>query len=244
LALAVTSLPGASSPDGGAVLSTVTIGGSVNATGSAQFGAGEIVGRGPDGTLLVLTARHVVNGLNAAPRIYLHDDVPSGSWVQRFFSPDGGRSAQIVAVAHKSDLALLAFVPEPDDRYAVARFASANPGAGTVVGAPYGAAWTTSRFSLVEAPAGRLIVRCAQCGPGDSGGGVFDAGGHLAGILIESQDHVVGGRQVPTGIYRAISLGPARQFVANATVPEGAAQPLARVTSNAWSRFHADRSGP
>lgn len=252
LALAVASFAGVPSDSDDAVRSTVTIGGTVGAVrggNEVHFGAGEILAQRADGTLLVLTARHVVANLGTL-RVFLHDDVPSGSSVQRFFSPGAGREASVVALAGDTDLALIAFRPQPGDRFALARFGDADPAHGTIVGHPYGAAWTTSTFALVDTGSATLIVRCARCGPGDSGGGVFDAEGGLAGIVTESQDNVVDGRPVATGIFRAIALAPIRRFVASAgaSIAATPAVPLlatrAISASGAWTRFNADRNGP
>ena len=45
-------------------------------------------------------------------------------------------------------------------------------------------------------------VYCGRCGPGDSGSGVFDAAGHLLGIVygVTEIDNVAGGR-LPDGLY-------------------------------------------
>ncbi|MGD1067762.1 MAG: serine protease [Vulcanimicrobiaceae bacterium] len=260
LALAVSALAPAYSPAREAQLSTVTIGGltASGRSGSAEFGAGEIVARRSDGTLLVLTAKHVIADLSA-PHVYLRGDVPTGTWVQHFFSPDGGHEAQVVATARDEDLALVAFRPAPGDRYAIARFGVARPASGTIVGHPYGAAWTTSAFALIDAPSGTLIVRCTHCGPGDSGGGLFDGDGNLAGIVIERQDVVQHGHDVATGVFKAIALAPVQRFVASVGVHGGAATrllaeraPAARgipsyaVNSSVWARFNAARgsAGP
>jgi S1-C subfamily serine protease len=252
LALAVASFAGAPSDSDDTVRSTVTIGGTLGASrggDEVHFGAGEILAQRADGTLLVLTARHVVADLGGL-RVFLHDDVPAGSLVQRFFSPGAGRDASVVAVAPDTDLALIAFRPQPGDRFALARFGAADPARGTIVGHPYGASWTTSAFALVDAENATLIVRCARCGPGDSGGGLFDADGGLAGIVTASQDNMVDGHPVATGIFRAIALAPIRRFVASAGALTAAApvapQPVTRAIagSDAWARFHADRNGP
>jgi S1-C subfamily serine protease len=252
LALAVASFAGVPSASDDALRSTVTIGGTVGTSrdgNEVQFGAGEILAQRADGTLLVLTARHVVAHLET-PRVFLHDDVPLGSWVQRFFSSGAGRDAAVVALAPDTDLALIAFRPEVGDRFAIARFGDADPAQGTIVGDPYGAAWTTSAFALISGENATLIVRCARCGPGDSGGGVFDADGRLTGIVTESQDRVVDGHPVATGIFRAIALTPIRRFVASAGTPTTATPtaPLLATrgitASDAWARFHAARSGP
>ena len=45
-------------------------------------------------------------------------------------------------------------------------------------------------------------VYCGRCGPGDSGSGVFDANGHLLGLVygVTEIDNVAGGR-LPDGLY-------------------------------------------
>ncbi len=45
-------------------------------------------------------------------------------------------------------------------------------------------------------------VYCGRCGPGDSGSGVFDADGHLLGLVygVTEIDNVAGGR-LPDGLY-------------------------------------------
>jgi S1-C subfamily serine protease len=240
LALAVSAVALQYSPAHEAELSTVAIGGMTGSarSGSGEFGAGEIVARRSDGTLLVLTAKHVIADLSA-PRVYLRDDMPNGSRVQHFFSPSGGHDAQVVATARDEDLALVTFRPAPGDRYAIARFGAARPARGTIVGHPYGAAWTTSAFALLDASDGTLVVRCARCGPGDSGGGLFDGDGNLAGIVIERQDIERNGRALATGVFKAIALAPVRRFVASAGVHDGL--PSYAVSSAAWARFNAAR---
>ena len=68
--------------------------------------------------------------------------------------------------------------------------------------------WTTSYARMVETVAdpetGALEyeIYCPQCGPGNSGSGVFDANGHLLGIVygVTEIDNAAGGR-LPDGLY-------------------------------------------
>jgi hypothetical protein len=68
--------------------------------------------------------------------------------------------------------------------------------------------WTTTyarmgeTMSNEESGAVQYEVYCSRCGPGDSGGGVFDAGGRLVGLVygVTELENVAGGR-LPDGLY-------------------------------------------
>jgi S1-C subfamily serine protease len=141
--------------------------------GSAQVGAGVVIGRG--GGLTILTAGHVVpEGFLAAVR-----------------SPDGvPLEVQSIERIPGHDLALL---------YTAARAAPvrvavhARPTSGEALflwGHPRGKPFILARAIVVDVdpkfdrePAGRFTIACPTCDMGDSGAGVFNERGGLLGIL-------------------------------------------------------------
>jgi hypothetical protein len=227
------------------LLSTVTVGGvcSVDCPhGQLVLGAGEIVGERPDGMLLVLTARHVVDKL-ARPSVYLRDARSAGAAFGELWQTHAGRRASVVALAPDTDLALVAFRPRAYDTFAVATLApSGLPGFGSIVGDPNGALWTTSPFRFLERTDDTFVVECATCGPGDSGGGVFDASGRLAGILIRQRidpANIVNGEALGTTQFQVVALSKVRAFLAN--TPAATAVTAGRYGDDPWSRFEAMR---
>lgn len=85
----------------------------------------------------------------------------------------------------------------------------------TIIGHPISALrgpnegrWTTTYGRMGETEPDQQTgaleyeVYCARCGPGDSGSGVFDAEGHLIGIVygVTEIENVAGGR-LPDGLY-------------------------------------------
>jgi hypothetical protein len=237
------------------LLATVTVGGVCDGgngacrPGTLVIGAGEIVGHRPDGTMLVVTARHVVENISR-PRVYLQADHESGTsftsiWQSR------GRVARIVEIASDADLALVSFRPTTYDAFAVATLAADDrPGDGDVIGDPNGALWTTSPFAFVERSDDTYVVDCATCGPGDSGGGVFNDRGRLAGILIRQRvdpTRIVNGEPVGTTQFQVVSLAKVRSLIAGDAEPKPPpAAPIANRApreTDAWARFEAMRRG-
>lgn len=85
----------------------------------------------------------------------------------------------------------------------------------TVIGHPVSALrgpseglWTTTYARMGETGSDQATgapeyeIYCPQCGPGNSGSGVFDPAGHLIGIVygVTEIDNVAGGR-LPDGLY-------------------------------------------
>jgi hypothetical protein len=214
------------------LLSTVTLGGMCSGScrdGALIIGAGEIVGRRDDGALLVLTARHVVEKL-PHPRVYVRAGELPGTPFAALWERRPGRAGTVVAVSPDADLALVAFRPRRIDAYRIATLADESwPEGGEVVGHPNGALWTTSPFRFLESARDTFDVDCGTCGPGDSGGGVFDGEGRLAGILVRQRiDPGAGadGRARGTTEFQVVSLAKVRAFIASG---QDAFDP--------WSRF-------
>jgi S1-C subfamily serine protease len=211
--------------------------------GEMTLGAGEIVGRRPDGTLIVLTARHVIESI-AMPRVYVRNDAEPGIDFTSFAQGTGARRATVIAYASNVDLALVAFRPLDEDDYAFAALApgdrsiSAKPG--VVIGDPNGLLWTVSNYTFLNNAASTFLLNCWTCGPGDSGGGVFDSAGRLVGILV--QQRVVfddGAAPLRTTQFLAISLPELRLFL-GATERQRSQSPPA--VSAAWMRFDEMRA--
>jgi len=208
------------------LLATVTVGGlccEEGRHGRLLVGAGEIVARRADGVLLVLTARHVIDEI-AKPHVYVREGDEPGTPFATLWQSRPGRPLDVIALAPDVDLALVAFRPKRFDEYAVATLGDeASPDSGEVIGDPNSAVWMTSPFRLLAASSGTYIVDCHTCGPGDSGGGVFDEQGHLAGIVVRQRVDPGTGAQ-----FQVVALSKLRSFLA-AYRPA----PVAGV----WSRF-------
>jgi hypothetical protein len=222
------------------LLSTVTIVGDCArdcGRGNTVFGAGEIVGRSADGELVVVTARHVVAAMSR-PRVYLLNGSDPGARLETYRRKDDGRSASVEATSNGADLALVRFRLAPGDRYAVAPLSNgAPPQGGNVIGHPYGDAWTVSSFHFMNAMQEAFVVRCPTCGPGDSGGGVFDTGGRLCGIIVSEERTAVRddarGFDERTARFAVVPMGQVRSFIAF----EAREAAGIRQASNPWTHF-------
>ncbi|HMD03380.1 MAG TPA: serine protease [Candidatus Baltobacteraceae bacterium] len=212
----------------------VTVGGLCAATcepGEVDFGAGTIVGRSGDGALLVLTAHHVIARV-ARPRVYVHDE--SGAQTSSALWRTGIAHPARVLATSSEDLALLEFWPYPDDHYALAPVAELDdlPHGGNIVGHPNGALWTVSPYRLLVDDGETFVVDCPSCGPGDSGGGVFDDAGRLDGIVVTREVVVHGATQTrsATTRFRAIARERLRSFLKLVSTQADAG-------ARAWRRF-------
>lgn len=229
-------------------LSTVTIVGDCVrdcTRGNTVFGAGVIVER-KGAELVVVTARHVIEAMRA-PRIYLQREAGAGTPLESYRRNEGGHPATLLSTSDDSDLALVAFRPAWRDLYATASLATGPPPKlGSIVGHPYGKPWTVSHFAFSDAMANGFVVRCVGCGPGDSGGGTFDAYGRLCGIVVSEQRISRNGEPPafaePTGRFAVVPMGQVRALVAfggrKVTEPQ---------RTDAWERFTAvdrSRAGP
>jgi S1-C subfamily serine protease len=223
--------------------STVTVSGPCESgcpSGNMSIGAGEIVGRRIDGSLLVLTARHVVENARALT-IFVRNGATPGVGFASFAESVPGRRARVVAYAANVDLALVSFKPVRGDEYAFAPLADREIDQvsmpGDVVGDPNGALWTVSRYSFLTADATTFDVLCSTCGPGDSGGGVFDPSGKLLGIVVQQ---AVDDRSFdPTEQFKAVGLPELRLFLdRTGSNPAAAETP---VDTDVWKRFDATR---
>jgi len=204
-----------------------------------SIGAGEIVGRRTDGTLLVLTARHVIEDARTLT-VFVRNGATPGTRFASLAQIASGRHAHVVAYASNVDLALVAFRPARADDVAFAPFAekssdSATPG--VVVGHPNGALWIASNYSYLDAGSTTFEVTCSTCGPGDSGGGVFDADGKLIGIVV--QQAVDDRSSDPTPQFVAIGVQEMRMFLTFA----GSAAMISPVDqqSDVWKPFDPAR---
>jgi len=226
--------------------STVTVTGRCTrdcAGETTTLGSGVIVGRRPDGSLVVLTARHVIEHVSS-PEVYVRDGAEPGVDFTSFARGRDARRATVIAYADNVDLALVAFHPRDEDDYGFAALAGedglggAHPG--VVVGDPYGSLWIASRFTVVSDNPNTFLLDCETCGPGDSGGGVFDAAGRLLGILVDQR--VVGddsGQQHRTSQFLAVSPAELRLFLAST---DRGPTPQMPDISQAWVRFEAMRT--
>ncbi|MBD5632948.1 MAG: trypsin-like peptidase domain-containing protein [Candidatus Eremiobacteraeota bacterium] len=233
----------------GPLLSTVTVGGSCDQTcpsGRLVVGAGEIVGRRPDGWLVVLTARHVVEKM-AEPSVYLREEETPGERFSELWLARDGRTASVIAEASDADLALVSFRPRAADAYAVAKLVSGGtPDSGDVIGDPNGEMWIASPFHFLESASDTYVVECSTCGPGDSGGGVFDDSGRLAGILIKQRvdpSKIVDGEAAGTTQFQVVAAAKVRAFLASTAQPwMGGASPATDPRDRGvWARFDAMR---
>ncbi len=247
LAAAVVPAPSPTGLRGQELLSSVTVSGTCT-TGChgerALYGSGEIVARNPDGSLVVLTARHVVANMSQ-PNVYLRNGIALGTHIASALHDMRGEPATVVAQSPQSDLALVRFQPRRDAGYAVASLSEdGRAQSGDIVGSPYGALWTVSPYrSISEADpdaqtSGAALVACDTCGPGDSGGGVFDERGSLAGILVSQQVLVTGDEPVAFGKrssrFKIVPVATLRTFIAS--VPQSQLEP-AQSLNDPWSRF-------
>jgi hypothetical protein len=225
---------------------TVTVTGQCEwncAAGSMTLGSGVIVGRRPDGSLVVVTARHVIEHVST-PQIYVRDGAEPGVDFASFARERDARRATVIAYADNVDLALVAFRPRDQDDYGFAALAGEDGLAGTrpgvVVGDPYGSLWIASRFTVVSDNPTTFLLDCETCGPGDSGGGVFDATGRLLGILVDQRiDGDDAGAQHRTSQFLAVSPAELRLFLAKTDRGPAPNNPGG---SQAWVRFEAMRA--
>ena len=231
--------------------STVTVGGlcSNDCThGKLVLGAGEIVGRRGDGSLIVLTARHVVDKIDR-PLVYLRDGDEPGSRFSDLWQSRRGRPGNVLALSPDADLALVTFRPRYADTYAIATLSDeSRPSDGEILGDPNGVLWTTSPFRFLEAAADTFVVDCVTCGPGDSGGGAFDYRGRLTGILIRQRvdpRKVVDGEAAGTTQFQVVALSKVRSFIVAATrdadPPRAIAARRSLSVDDPWARFDAMR---
>jgi S1-C subfamily serine protease len=131
----------------------------------------------------------------------------------------------VIALDPDRDLALLR-APKPVDAFAVFRSEKSRLGENiVVVGFPLTGLLSSEPIvtaGIVSALAGmrdnqRELQISAPIQPGNSGGPVFDASGHLAGIAVGTLDTVQLARAigvVPENINFAIKAEEARQFLA------------------------------
>jgi hypothetical protein len=168
--------------------------------------AGVITARRPGG-LEVWTAGHCANHPLSLVRFFDGHEVY-------------GSTVRLLLVSDAIDAAEL-FVPLDPARVRKAQLAVRShtvPAMGTpltVIGHPVSALqgpnlglWTTTyarmgeTMSNEESGAIQYEIYCNRCGPGNSGSGVFDAGGSLVGIVygVTELDNVAGGR-LPDGLY-------------------------------------------
>ena len=223
--------------------STVTVSGRCQdacPSGSLSIGAGEIIGRRTDGRLLVLTARHVVDRASSLA-VFVRNGASPGIEFASFSRYYAGRRATIVAYAANVDLALVAFTPLRTDQYDFAPIAERGITTaftpGVIVGAPNGSLWTVSPYSFLQGNADTFELSCETCGPGDSGGGVFDASGKLLGIVV--QQAIDGDSADRTSQFRAVALPEMRMFL-SVTGTDKMVSERAHDT-DVWKRFDSMR---
>src|ERR1700679_364440 len=97
-----------SRPTARELLATVTVTGRCVKgcpSGEMTLGAGVIVNRRPDGTLVVLTARHVIEH-SIAPSIFVRNGAQPGIDFDWFATERFARRASVIAYASNVDLAL------------------------------------------------------------------------------------------------------------------------------------------
>lgn len=204
---------------------------------SLTFGSGEIVARRSDGTLLVLTARHVVEGMSR-PYVFFRNAAQDAESLEDLWSAGHGVAAGILSESISDDLALVEVAPFPDDQYAVATLSgTASPAQGDIVGDPDGRPLTISTYRYVANSDDAIVVACASCAHGDSGGGVFDAHGNLAGILVAEERIRHNNEPMAytehTGRFHAVALARLRLLLAYWRSDSARANP----PENPWNRF-------
>jgi S1-C subfamily serine protease len=224
--------------------STVTVSGRCQdlcPSGSVSIGAGEIIGRRSDGKLLVLTARHVIERATSLV-VFVRNGASPGIEFASFSRIAAGRRATVVAYAANVDLALVAFTPLHADQYNFAPIAASwitnESQPGVIVGDPNGSLWTVSSYSFLRGNANTFELSCDTCGPGDSGGGVFDASGKLLGIVV--QQAIDGDSAGRTSQFRAVALPEMKMFL-RVTGTDNVISERAHDT-DAWKRFDTMRS--
>ena len=136
------------------------------------FGAGVIIGRNADGTLRVVTARHVIGQTNPTS-LSLTDASGARYYVKSAHYPKDG------------DFAALDVVPPGHAQYAVASLAANGakvPQELSVMGTPDGKAFQVAPGTNAGAYGSGFLVDAPQATYGDSGGGVWGPHGTLYGI--------------------------------------------------------------
>jgi hypothetical protein len=231
------------------LLSSVVVSGSCTRTcprNQRLFGTGEIIGRRRDGEVLVLTARHVVSDMTQ-PEVYLRNGTPEGTRVALAMHERRGRPAEVIVQSPDKDLAVVGFWPTRSDAFSIATLATdGGLESGNVVGGPNGALWTVSPYRAIAPDGESPLVACRTCGPGDSGGGVFDRRGALAGVLVSQQVLVKNDEPLEFATrserFKIVPLADVRTFVA--TLPERRPTPAAVSANDPWSRFNARPAAP
>jgi S1-C subfamily serine protease len=148
---------------------------------SAAFGAGVVLGAGPEG-YLIATARHVVDGESRTQhRQSALVASTSGTWA----------TAQVVARHSTLDLILL-WLPRAMGTgyfdFPIARIDQVRDGSSVyVIGHPQGLRFTLST-GIVSRKDQDTIQTTAPISPGNSGGPLIDSHGRLAGIVTSMVD--------------------------------------------------------
>lgn len=178
------------------------------ADGSGGLGSGVVISQ--DG--LILTARHVVAGMNGKTKISMHNgEVETGTVLWE--SSEG------------LDLALVRLdkFEKPLTSVYIRRSPVANNEAVTVIGHPLGSPWVSTKgvvasdepisVPYMNAPFASFLRIDATVAPGNSGGGVFDADGRLIGITSMMMVARTGG-----GFIQSASLVPIAFVVSNQAI--------------------------
>jgi hypothetical protein len=176
--------------------------------GQAWTGSGVIVAR-DGGDVAIVTNRHVVAPHEASGLIVLSALTVSGEVFP---------VTTIWRASRGLDLAIVEGHVERADTLGVVALGSGGAAVGApvvVVGNPLGKAWSYSLGSLsavgdwegVDGESVRMLETDAPAAPGSSGGGLFDADGHLLGLMV-------GEDRASTGVGLAISLEAIRAALA------------------------------
>lgn len=165
-------------------------------TGRAVYqGSGTVVAKA-DGEAIILTCRHIFKG------------VPPGAPVYATNGRGWSDTGKLVAISPDADLAAVS-VPASSQRAQVIDLADDQPAEAVMVGYASGRrraqAWLGRVVGRGRSSSGESVIYSFPPEEGDSGGGVFDREGRLAGVLWGKDP------QAHTGV--VVSLAEVRNFL-------------------------------
>lgn len=183
-------------------------------------GSGTIIRNVKDEPIVVITAAHVVRGIERRWKTQLEENKVTGE-VEFFISLaylDTNKKVSVLKIDEKKDLALLVGVEKEKANGPSVPISMNSPNIGDpvwVIGAPMGDERTVTNGIIsnfdVSNPGRRLYRVTAPIFFGNSGGGVFNSSMELIGVANSIQ--LVGGIIVVPGSGFAVSLEDIREFL-------------------------------